>query len=134
MSDDIVDNLKEPSQWLRIAFMVGFAVALYVAISVLVVLTIAQALFCLVTGKDNENLRGLGKGLGSYVHQIVEFLTYNRQDKPFPFAPFPDTELDAEEDFDLDDDLDDELEDDIEDEDQGSSGAEGDSVDDTEKT
>jgi len=127
MSDDIVDNLKEPSQWLRIAFMIGFSIALYVAISVLVVLTIAQALFSLVTGKDNENLRGLGKGLGSYVHQIVEFLTYNRQDKPFPFASFPDTELDADDDFDLDDDLDDDLEDDIDDVGQASAEAEGDS-------
>lgn len=107
MSDDIVENLKEPSQWLRIAFMIAFAIALYVAISVLVVLTIAQALFCLVTGNDNINLRGFGKGLGTYVHQIVEFLTYNRQQKPFPFSDFPETEVDENDDFDLDDDDDD---------------------------
>lgn len=92
MSDDIVENLKEPSQWLRIAFMIALAVALYVAGIVLTLLTIAQAIFSLLTGKDNENLRTLGKDLSTYVHQILEFLTYNSELKPFPFSPYPDSE------------------------------------------
>lgn len=87
MSDDIVENLKEPSQWLRIAFMIALAVALYVAGVVLTLLTIAQAVFSLLTGKDNENLRALGKDLSTYVHQILEFLTYNSELKPFPSLP-----------------------------------------------
>ena len=89
MSDDFVENLKEPSQWLRIAFMIALAVALYVAGVVLTLLTIAQAVFSLLTGKDNENLRALGKDLSTYVHQILEFLTYNSELKPFPFSPYP---------------------------------------------
>ena len=92
MSDDIVENLKEPSQWLRIAFMIALAVALYDAGIVLTLLTIAQAIFSLLTGKDNENLRALGKDLSTYVHQILEFLTYNSELKPFPFSPYPDSE------------------------------------------
>tara|TARA_R100001377_G_scaffold71657_1_gene47305 strand:- start:728 stop:1225 length:498 start_codon:yes stop_codon:yes gene_type:complete len=92
MSDDIVENLKEPSQWLRIAYMIALAVALYVASVVLTLLTIAQAVFSLLTGKDNLNLRALGKDLGTYVHQILEFLTYNSELKPFPFSPYPGAE------------------------------------------
>lgn len=96
MSDDIVENLKEPSQWLRIAFMIALAVALYVAGMVLILLTIAQAVFSLLTGTDNVNLRGLGKDLGIYVHQILEFLTYNSELKPFPFSPYPGSEQEIE--------------------------------------
>lgn len=92
MSDDIVENLKEPSQWMRIAFMVALVVALYVAGIVLSILTIAQALFSLLTGSDNSNLRALGKDLATYVHQILAFLTYNSESKPFPFAAYPDSE------------------------------------------
>ena len=95
MSDDIVENLKEPSQWLRIAFMIALAVALYVASIVLTLLTIAQALFSLLSGKDNVNLRALGKDLSTYVHQILEFLTYNSELKPFPFSPYPGSEQDS---------------------------------------
>lgn len=95
MSDDIVENLKEPSQWLRIAFMLALAVALYVASIVLTLLTIAQAAFSLLTGKDNVNLRALGKDLATYVHQILAFLTYNSELKPFPFSAYPGSEAES---------------------------------------
>lgn len=89
MSDDIVENLRQPSHWFRIAFMVAMAIVLYVVSLVLTVLTVAQALFSVFTGSDNENLRSLGKDLSTYVHQILEFLTYNSEVKPFPFSPYP---------------------------------------------
>jgi len=89
MSDDIVANLKQPSQWFRVAFMVVFAVVLYVVALVLTLLTVAQILFSLLTGSDNENLRALGKDLSTYVHQVLAFLTYNSDNKPFPFAAYP---------------------------------------------
>ncbi|MCB1664327.1 MAG: DUF4389 domain-containing protein [Pseudomonadales bacterium] len=95
MSDDIVENLKEPSQWKRIAFMIALAVALYVATIVLTLLTVAQALFSLLTGENNENLRDLGRDLATYVHQIWSFLTYNSEMKPFPFSPYPGSEEEA---------------------------------------
>lgn len=95
MSDDIVQNLKQIPQWQRILFMLGFIIVLYIAGAVLLVITIAQALFSLLTTKDNENLRALGAALASYVHEILMFLTYNSDHKPFPFSPFPFHEGDA---------------------------------------
>ncbi len=89
MSDDIVENLKQPSQWLRIAFMLALAIALYVASVILTLLTLAQAVFSLLTGSDNKNLRALGRDLATYVKQILDFLTYNSEIKPFPFSDYP---------------------------------------------
>jgi len=89
MSDEFVKNLKQPSAWLRVLFMAGFVLALYVAGVILMVITLAQILFSLITGTDNANLRHLGSSLTNYVSQILEFLTYNSHDKPFPFAAFP---------------------------------------------
>ncbi len=96
MSDDIVENLKQPSQWLRIAFMLALAIALYVASVVLTLLTLAQAVFSLLTGSDNQNLRALGRDLATYVKQILDFLTYNSELKPFPFSDYPGANDDAE--------------------------------------
>lgn len=96
MSDDFVENLKKPSAWLRILFMAGFVVALYVSGVILMVLMLAQILFSLLTGDDNPNLRRLGGSLSAYVAQILAFLTYNTQQKPFPFLPFPAPELPAD--------------------------------------
>jgi hypothetical protein len=91
MSDDFVENLKEPSHWLRILFMLGFSVVLYVAGMVVLLVTLAQALFSLLTGKDNLNLRSLGSSLSRYIFEILMFLTYNSETRPFPFMPFPTT-------------------------------------------
>lgn len=109
MSDDIVENLKQPAQWFRIAFMIALAVALYLAGMILTLLIVAQALFGLLTGADNRNLRELGASLTLYVRQVLDYLTYNSEFKPFPFAPFPDGETlpesphgSAEPDFDHD--------------------------------
>lgn len=89
MSDDIVENLKRPSVWLRILFMIGFAVALYVTAFILLVLVVAQILFALFSGANNDNLRRFGAALTEYIHQILLYLTFNSEQRPFPFAPFP---------------------------------------------
>lgn len=88
--EDIVDNLREPSAWVRVVFMLAFAVFLYLIIApVILVLMVAQALFAVLTGEENENLRILGSALTVYVSQILEFVTYNSETKPFPFSDFP---------------------------------------------
>jgi hypothetical protein len=89
MSDEIVENLKKTSSWLRVLLTLGFFVALYVSAVVLFVIILAQLIFSLLTGADNQNLRRLGAGLVDYVGQILGFVTFNSAQRPFPFAPFP---------------------------------------------
>lgn len=88
--DSVAGNLKQRSTWLRILFMLGFGLALYVVGIVLLFVTVAQALFSILTGSDNRNLRLLGADLAEYVNQILRFLTYNSETRPFPLGPFPD--------------------------------------------
>ncbi|PCJ28688.1 MAG: hypothetical protein COA96_00460 [SAR86 cluster bacterium] len=89
--DDLVDNIREPSVWIRITFMIAFAVVLnLIILPVIIVLVIAQALFSVLSGKNNDNLRFFGAALEKYVSQIIKFLTYNAETKPFPFSDFPD--------------------------------------------
>ncbi|HLT64528.1 MAG TPA: DUF4389 domain-containing protein [Pseudohongiella sp.] len=89
MAEEVVENLKRPSAWLRLLFMAGFVVALYVTGIILLVLMLAQIFFSLFTGTDNVNIRRMGASLTVYVSQILVFLTYNSEVKPFPFIPFP---------------------------------------------
>jgi hypothetical protein len=88
--DEIVDNLREPSVWLRVLFMLAFAILLYVIIvPVIFVLAIAQALFSILGGDSNANLERFGHALSKYMYQLIQFLTYNSDEKPFPFSDFP---------------------------------------------
>ena len=92
--DSIIDNLKQPSVWVRIILMVAFAVVLYPVFLVLLVLMIAQMLFVIITGESNANLRSLGVALSAYIFQIVQFMSYVTDVKPFPFSDFPKAEND----------------------------------------
>ena len=92
--DNIIDNLKQTSVWVRIILMFAFAVVLYPVFLVLLVLMIAQMLFVIITGESNANLRSLGIALSAYIFQIVQFMSYVTDVKPFPFSDFPKAEND----------------------------------------
>jgi len=93
--DDIAENLSEPSAWVRILFMIGFAIGLYLIIVPIVgLLALVQALFSVFGGAPNDNLRRFGTALTLYIGEILAFLFYNRQEKPFPFSDFPVPERD----------------------------------------
>jgi hypothetical protein len=75
--------------WVRFAYMALFTVLLLAARLVISVLVLVQFILVLFSGKDNENLRNLGQGLGKWVYQTIMFLTFNTENKPFPFDEWP---------------------------------------------
>ena len=92
--DNIIDYLKQLSVWVRFILLVAFAGVLFTVFLVLLVLMIAQVLFVLITGESNANLRSLGAALSTYIFQIVQFMSYVTDVKPFPFSDFPKAEND----------------------------------------
>ena len=88
MADEqhLKSNLQNKSQWMRIVYMMLFWVALYFSIMIIALLTFVLVIFTLITGKVNDNLRQFSAGLTNYINQIILFLTYNEERKPFPFA------------------------------------------------
>ncbi len=99
MSDElneIVDNITKPSVWTRMLLMTIFAVASYfVLLPLILVLSIAQALFTIITGKGNANIRYFSSALELYTSQLFKFMTYLSEVKPFPFSDLPQVEDDS---------------------------------------
>lgn len=89
MNEQLKSNLKSSKHWLRLVFMLIFAAILQLASLVMWVLVIAQFLFSLITGEDNQNLRKFGHSLSVYIFDTLKFLTYTSEEKPFPFADWP---------------------------------------------
>ncbi len=85
-------NLGNFDTWIRLFFMVLFGLLLYVAWLVIVVIAVLQFALVLMTTNDNENLRGLGQGLSKWCLQVYLFLTFNSEQKPFPFDDWPTVE------------------------------------------
>ena len=81
---------KDPAIWGRAVFALLYMLILVLVVGPLViVLGLAQGVFTIATGEDNRNLRDLGVALAGYVHEMLLFVTWNREQKPFPFNEFP---------------------------------------------
>lgn len=94
MSDKKIP-LTNCNTWIRLAYMLLFSVLLMAARLVIGLVVIVQFLLVLVIGSDNENLRNLGQGLAKWVYETVMFLTFNSEEKPFPFDEWPSVETTA---------------------------------------
>ncbi len=89
MDDDLKQNLTASETWIRGFFILLFVFLLVIARVVTGAVVVIQFLFTVFTGQTNDNLRFFGASLASFIYQALLFVTYNTDDKPFPFAPWP---------------------------------------------
>jgi len=88
-NEQLKSNLTSSKHWLRLVFMLLFAALLQVASLVMWILVAVQFIFSLVTGEDNHYLRRFGHSLSTYIYDVLKFLCYSSEEKPFPFADWP---------------------------------------------
>jgi hypothetical protein len=89
MSDDIKDNIKKQSTWMRGLYMLLFAFFYGLADFVLFAIVVFQFILKLLTGDTNERLRKLGQSIATYIYQILQFLSFNSDVHPYPFGAWP---------------------------------------------
>ena len=77
------------STWKRILFMILFAILYWVAETVMGIVAFIQVIFALFTGGPNQRLLNLGQSLGTYIYQIIQFLTFNSEERPYPMDTWP---------------------------------------------
>ena len=89
ISDPGTAYYKDRGTWIRGLFMLLF-VALYNVAAVLIgAVAILQFAWKLVSGETNPRLLSFGEDLSRYFYQILRYLTFNTEEKPFPFADWP---------------------------------------------
>ena len=89
MQDVTKDNLTELSTWTRMVFVVLFAIVFNLVELLVAGIVVIQFLSQLCTGRTVPRLQELGRVLAKYVHEIVLFLTYQTDQRPYPFAAWP---------------------------------------------
>ncbi|MFO1350840.1 MAG: DUF4389 domain-containing protein [Gammaproteobacteria bacterium] len=82
-------NLTDSSVWIRLLFMLLYAVIVAFATQIAALLVLVQIVVKLITGDVNARLLVLGHGLSRYFYQIWLYLTFNSEQRPFPFSPWP---------------------------------------------
>lgn len=87
--EEIKKHVKDKDTWLRFVYLVVLGVAFYLAITLTFATSIFQFLAKLFGGQSFAGLAEFGDNLANYQAQVIRFLTFSSDEKPFPFAPFP---------------------------------------------
>lgn len=77
-------NLKSKSTWLRLLFIVIFWVLAQLAALVAAFVVVLGFLWVLFTGETNDRLTRAGQGIATYIYQVLRYLTFNSDERPFP--------------------------------------------------
>ena len=89
MSNDVKQNLKSQSTWMRGLYMLIYLVFYTIADIVLFAVIVFQFLMKLFTGDTNDRLLKLGQGLSTYIYQVLQYLSFNSEYQPYPFGAWP---------------------------------------------
>lgn len=77
------------SLWMRALFMLLMMLAYQVSVTLLFILALIQFLIVLLNDAPNTRLMAFGRSVGTYLKQVVAFLTFATEDAPFPFSDWP---------------------------------------------
>lgn len=93
MSDetpDVKEHVTSSSTWIRLVYLILYGIAYRVASLVLLVISVLQFLKTLFTGTPFPQLQLFGGSLADYNRELVAFLSFESDVRPFPVGPWPD--------------------------------------------
>jgi hypothetical protein len=82
-----VPHLPFPA--VRLLYAIGFAVAAWFVFWIVVLLAVFQFVVVAINGKTNDEIKSLSLNLVQYLWEVLAFVTFVRDEQPFPFGPFP---------------------------------------------
>ena len=90
MDEDLLKrNLTSGPTWLRVLYMLLFGAVFYCVGWFVLGIAIIQLIAKLISGASLSRLDAFGAQLAIYLRELVAFLTFASEEKPFPFAAWP---------------------------------------------
>ncbi len=80
---------RVPFPGVRLLYAIGFGVVSWFVFWIILLLSVAQFVVMAVTGRVNDELRNFTFSLIQYLWELLAFITFVRDDQPFPIGPFP---------------------------------------------
>lgn len=77
---------------LRAVLMAAFVVMISVATYLVTLIAVVQVVWMLVSGERNARLSSFGASLGQWLSAATRFQTVASEDKPFPWAGWPESD------------------------------------------
>ncbi len=73
-------------KWFRLLYIIGYALMFQIAEIVLALTVAIQFVWTLFTGQANASLRDFGARIGTWLRQIVAYVTWASDERPWPFG------------------------------------------------
>lgn len=89
MPDQADDKKLYKDDLIRGLYLILFLVLSRVVSICVALIAVFQLVCSLVLRKPNENAKRFGNDLSIYLAEIVQFLSYNTDNKPWPFSSWP---------------------------------------------
>ena len=96
MNEEIKQRLQKKEIWQRGLYILLFTVIYGFSKLLIMGIMLFQYVTWIVTGKTNRLLLGFSQGLSTYIYQITIFLSFNSDQRPFPFSAWPSVSSDNE--------------------------------------
>jgi hypothetical protein len=90
--NEVKGNVKNVDTWIRGLFIIIYGVIFYVLFWIIWLVVIFQFVMKVLLGRLNPNLMGFSDGLTRYAYQILRYVTFQSEERPWPFGPWPSAE------------------------------------------
>lgn len=91
-NEKLSNKLANPKHWIRLLLMGLMYVILFSLVQLIVTATLlVQWVLVLLSGAPNARLQQFTKGLNMYAYQILEFINFNSEIRPFPLSDWPES-------------------------------------------
>lgn len=82
----IEENLKSRATWTRLLYMVICCFLVSLASFVGTFVVVLGFLWVLFSGEVNRQIQQVGQSLAAYIYEIIRYLTFNTEERPFPLG------------------------------------------------
>lgn len=80
---------REPFPATRLLYSIGFAFVGWLVFWLILLLGLLQFIIVAVQGHRNEEIRSFTLGLVEYLWQLLSYISFGKDDEPFPLGNFP---------------------------------------------
>tara|TARA_Y100001960_G_scaffold197627_1_gene206819 strand:- start:1109 stop:1417 length:309 start_codon:yes stop_codon:yes gene_type:complete len=90
MNTDIPRQFRHGQTWTRLVLMLVYFLAVFeIALLLVGVSMLFQFFYRLIQGQDAERLKSFSHDLNIFIHSVLQYVTFNTDEKPFPFCDWP---------------------------------------------
>jgi hypothetical protein len=81
--------VRAPFPAIRLLYALGFGVVAWFVFWITLLLALAQFVVVAINGRVNDELKTFTLNLIQYLWELLAFITFVRDEQPFPIGPFP---------------------------------------------